>query len=163
MTALALRPLPRKGPAMTRKRRRIVLIGLGAAFLAAASALVGVGMRDSIVYFLSPSELLERAPGPDQRLRVGGLVEAGSIRRSAGGLAFRVTDGTASQPVTFEGVLPDLFREGQGAIVEGRLRGGVFVAEEVLAKHDETYMPREVAEALKAQGVFRPTGAAGDR
>lgn len=141
---------------MTRKKRRMVLIGIGAAFLTSASLLVGVGMRDTIVFFFSPSELAERMPGPEQRLRVGGLVVEGSVVRGRGEtVEFAVTDGALSQRIAFAGVLPDLFREGQGIIAEGRLTDGLFVAEEVLAKHDEQYMPREVAEALKAQGHFR--------
>lgn len=145
---------------MTRKKRRIVLIGIGAAFLVSASALVGVGMRDSIVFFFSPTEMVARAPGPEQRLRVGGLVVDGSVERLAGGsVAFQVTDGANDQRIVFAGILPDLFREGQGIIAEGRLIEGVFEAEEVLAKHDEQYMPKEVAEALKAQGHFRVDGA----
>ncbi len=142
--------------AMTRKKRRIMLIGIGAFFLLSASALVGVGMRDTIVFFFSPTEMREKAPGPDRRLRVGGLVEEGSVVRGQGEtVRFTVTDGATSMDVAFAGVLPDLFREGQGVIAEGYLREGVFVADEVLAKHDETYMPREVADALKAQGHFR--------
>ena len=145
--------------AMTRKKRRIVLIGIGAAFLAAASLLVGVGMRDSIVFFFSPSEMAERQPGPDERLCVGGLVVEGSVGETAdGGVVFRVTDGAMEQEIAFSGILPDLFREGQGIIAEGRLENGVFVAEEVLAKHDEKYMPKEIAETLKEQGHFKPTG-----
>ncbi|SES90168.1 cytochrome c maturation protein CcmE [Oceanicella actignis] len=142
--------------AMTRKKRRIALIAAGMAALAAAATLVGVGMRDSIVFFFSPAEMIARAPGPDQRLRVGGLVEVGSVERGQGEtVSFVVTDGAASLPVRFKGVLPDLFSEGQGVVAEGRLVNGVFVADEVLAKHDETYMPREVADALKKQGVYR--------
>ncbi|MEC9434311.1 MAG: cytochrome c maturation protein CcmE [Pseudomonadota bacterium] len=142
--------------AMTRKKRRIVLIGIGAAFLASASLLVGVGMRDSIVFFLSPTEIAERAPGPEQRLRVGGLVVEGSIAPvDGGGVRFALTDGAAEQAVEFAGILPDLFAEGQGAIAEGRMVDGLFVASEVLAKHDEKYMPREVEAALKEQGVYR--------
>jgi len=145
--------------AMTRKKRRIILIGIGAVFLLSASVLVGVGMRDSIVFFFSPTEMAERAPGPEQRLRVGGLVVEGSVERLAGGeVAFAVTDGTTDQRIVFAGVLPDLFREGQGIVAEGRLVEAVFEADEVLAKHDEQYMPKEVAEALKAQGHFRPEG-----
>jgi len=144
---------------MTRKKRRVALIGIGAGFLVAASLLVGVGMRDSIVFFFSPSEMIARAPGPQERLRIGGLVVEGSVNRDGeGGVSFEVTDGAVSQRIAFAGILPDLFREGQGIIAEGRLRDGVFVASEVLAKHDEQYMPREVAEALKAQGHFRETG-----
>ncbi len=142
--------------AMTRKKRRIMLIGIGAAFLVSAAVLVGVGMRDTIVFFFSPTEMAERAPGPDQRLRVGGLVEEGSVIRGQGEtVRFSVTDGATSMEIAFTGVLPDLFREGQGIIAEGHLRENVFVADEVLAKHDETYMPREVADALKEQGHFR--------
>lgn len=145
---------------MTRKKRRMVLVGIGAAFLASASVLVGVGMRDSIVFFFSPTEMIERAPGPEQRLRVGGLVVEGSVERLEGGsVAFAVTDGATDQRIVFAGILPDLFREGQGIIAEGRLIDRVFEAEEVLAKHDEQYMPKEVAEALKAQGHFRVEGA----
>lgn len=141
---------------MTRKKRRIALIGIGAAFLVSASVLVGVGMRDSIVFFFSPTEMLERSPGPNERLRVGGLVVEGSVERLEGGsVAFQVTDGAADQRIVFAGILPDLFREGQGIVAEGRLIEGVFEAEEVLAKHDEQYMPKEVAEALKKQGHFR--------
>lgn len=142
--------------AMTRKKRRILLIGIGAFFLVSASVLVGVGMRDTIVFFLSPTEIAERQPGPEQRLRVGGLVVEGSVVRGEGEtVAFEVTDGAATQRIAFAGVLPDLFREGQGIIAEGRLRDGLFEADEVLAKHDEQYMPKEVADALKKQGVYR--------
>ena len=146
---------------MTRKKRRVVLIGIGAAFLASASVLVGVGMRDSIVFFFSPTEMVERAPGPEQRLRVGGLVVEGSVEKLDDGVvAFEVTDGAADQRIVFAGILPDLFREGQGIVAEGRLIQGVFEAEEVLAKHDEQYMPKEVAEALKKQGHFQPGAGA---
>lgn len=147
--------------AMTRKKRRIVLIGIGAFFIAAASLLVGVGMRDSIVFFFSPSEMAEKSPGPDERLRVGGLVvEDSVVKEPDGAVRFTVTDGAMDQEIRFGGILPDLFREGQGIIAEGRLRDGVFVADEVLAKHDEQYMPKEIAETLKEQGHFRgPEGA----
>ena len=146
---------------MTRKKRRVVLIGIGAAFLVSASVLVGVGMRDSIVFFFSPTEMVERAPGPEQRLRVGGLVVEGSVEKLDDGVvAFEVTDGAADQRIVFAGILPDLFREGQGIVAEGRLIQGVFEAEEVLAKHDEQYMPKEVAEALKKQGHFQPGAGA---
>ena len=148
--------------AMTRKKRRIMLIGIGAAFLLSASVLVGVGMRDSIVFFFSPTEIAEKSPAPGERLRVGGLVVEGSVTRGDGEVVrFDVTDGGATQRIEFAGVLPDLFREGQGIIAEGTLnRAGVFVASEVLAKHDEKKMPKEVADALKEQGVFKPDGTA---
>ncbi|MFT4792529.1 MAG: cytochrome c-type biogenesis protein CcmE [Paracoccaceae bacterium] len=148
--------------AMTRKKRRIMLIGIGAAFLLSATVLVGVGMRDSIVFFFSPSEIIAKSPAPGERLRVGGLVVEGSVVRGDGEVVrFDVTDGGATQQIAFAGVLPDLFREGQGIIAEGALnREGVFVASEVLAKHDEKYMPKEIADALKEQGVFKPDGTA---
>jgi cytochrome c-type biogenesis protein CcmE len=149
---------------MTRKKRRIMLIGIGAAFLASASVLVGVGMKDSIAFFLSPTQIVERSPAPGDRLRVGGLVVEGSVVRGNGEVVrFDVTDGGANQRIEFAGLLPDLFREGQGIIAEGTLnRAGVFVASEVLAKHDEKYMPKEIADALKAQGVFKPDGTLKD-
>lgn len=148
--------------AMTRKKRRIMLIGIGAAFLISASVLVGVGMKDSIVFFKSPSEIAAQSPAPGERLRVGGLVVEGTVSRGDGEVVrFDVTDGGATQRIEFAGVLPDLFREGQGIIAEGALnREGVFVANEVLAKHDEKYMPKEIADALKEQGVFKPDGTA---
>lgn len=149
---------------MTRKKRRILLICIGAAFLLSASVLVGVGMKDSIAFFLSPTQIVERSPAPGDRLRVGGLVVEGSVVRGDGEVVrFDVTDGGATQRIEFAGLLPDLFREGQGIIAEGTLdREGVFVASEVLAKHDEKYMPKEVADALKAQGVYKPDGSPKD-
>ena len=148
--------------AMSRKKKRIYLIGIGAALLVSASVMVGVGMRDSIVYFFSPSEIAQKHPGPAQRLRVGGLVVKGSlVKDSDGSVMFTVTDGEMSQKVHFAGVLPDLFREGQGIIAEGHLRSGLFVADQVLAKHDEKYMPKEIAETLKQRGEFRPASPDG--
>ncbi len=143
-----------------RKRTRIRLIVIGALALSAAVVLAGMAFRDSIVFFFGPSELIEKAAtgeaGPDRRLRLGGLVEVGSVKNADDGVVlFTVTDGAASVPVRFDGVLPDLFREGQGIVAEGRYRDGAFTAETVLAKHDENYMPPEVAKALKEQGHFR--------
>lgn len=139
-----------------RKRRRIQLVVIGAAMLAAATALVGYAMRDGIEFFRSPSQLAEHPPRADERFRLGGLVEQGSVVRGDGSeVRFTVTDGGASLPVVFAGILPDLFREGQGVITTGRLEGEVFVASEVLARHDESYMPKEVADALKEQGFLR--------
>lgn len=143
-----------------RKRTRIRLIIIGALALAAAVVLAGMAFRDSIVFFFGPTELIEKAAtgeaGPDRRLRLGGLVEEGSVDHVSNGVVtFTVTDGGASVPVRFDGVLPDLFREGQGIVAEGRYRDGTFTAETVLAKHDENYMPPEVAEALKEQGTYR--------
>jgi cytochrome c-type biogenesis protein CcmE len=108
------------------------------------------------VFFFSPSEVLEKAIGPDQRLRIGGLVAVGSLVRGEGAtITFDVTDNAETIPATFTGVLPDLFREGQGVIAEGYLRDGVFEADEILAKHDENYMPKEVADALKEKGLYK--------
>lgn len=151
-----------------KKRRRIQLVSVGAVLLALATGVVGYAMRDGIEFFRSPSQIAEDPPRAGERFRLGGLVEEGSVTRGRGEeVRFTVTDGGAVTPVVFSGVLPDLFREGQGVVTTGRLEDGVFVATEVLARHDESYMPAEVADALKEQGVFRygggvnPEGAAG--
>ena len=139
-----------------KKRRRIQLVIVGAALLAAATALVGYAMRDGIEFFRSPSQLAERSAARRRAVppRRAGRRRARS-RATGGEVRFTVTDGGASLPVVFAGIPPDLFREGQGVIATGRLEGGVFVASEILAKHDESYMPKEVADALKEQGLFR--------
>jgi cytochrome c-type biogenesis protein CcmE len=139
---------------MTRKQKRLAVIGGGLGVLALAAALVLSALRDTIVFFYSPSEIAEMNISPDTRIRLGGLVEDGSVDRGSGKtVRFRVTDTAKTLAVVYTGVLPDLFREGQGVVVEGRLDGqGQFEADTVLAKHDETYMPREVADALKKQG-----------
>ena len=141
----------------TRKQRRLVLIGGALAVLAAAIALMLSAFRDSIVFFNSPSDVLERHVGPGTRIRLGGLVKNGSVVRSDGlQVRFDVTDGKAEIPVAYHGVLPDLFREGQGVVAEGKLDGsGTFDADTILAKHDETYMPKEVADALKKSGHWK--------
>ena len=139
-----------------KKRRRIQLVIIGAFMLAVATALVGFAMRDGIEFFRSPSQLVDNPPRQNERFRLGGLVEDGSVQRGDGEVVrFVVTDGGASQVVAFSGILPDLFREGQGVITSGTMEDGVFVATEVLARHDESYMPEEVADALKEQGLFR--------
>jgi len=143
---------------MTRKKRRLIVIGSGMVMLFAAAALVLNAFQDSLVFFRSPSDLAEKQQPLGRAFRLGGLVEEGSVTRQGDGLTvdFRVTDLAHSVPVTYRGILPDLFREGQGVVAEGRLRDdGVFVANEVLAKHDENYMPPEVAEALKKSGQWR--------
>jgi len=142
---------------MTRKQRRGILIGTCLAVLGVAVGLVLFAMRDSIVFFYSPSEVAKMQIAPGQRFRLGGLVETGSVVRGEGTtICFTVTDRASTLPVTFTGVLPDLFREGQGVVTEGTLEpDGVFHADNVLAKHDENYMPPEVAKKLKAQGVWR--------
>ena len=146
---------------MTRKQRRGILIGTCLTVLAVAVGLVLFAMRDSIVFFYSPSDVAAMEIGPGTRFRLGGLVETGSVVRSEGTtVSFTVTDRTKTLPVIYTGVLPDLFREGQGVVAEGMLEpGGVFRADYVLAKHDENYMPPEVAKKLKAQGVWRGDGA----
>jgi cytochrome c-type biogenesis protein CcmE len=138
---------------MKRKHRRLVAVLVGLTALAGATALVLTAFQDNIMLFYSPSDLAEA-----RSFRLGGLVEEGSVRQMNGGptVEFRITDLAESVPVTYTGILPDLFREGQGVVAEGVLNGaGVFEAREVLAKHDETYMPPEVAEALKAAGQWQ--------
>ncbi len=142
---------------MTRKQRRSVLIGVCLAVLGLAVGLVMFALEDSIVFFYSPSDVVEKKIKPGQRIRLGGLVEEGSVKRGENTtVEFSVTDTAKTISVMYTGVLPDLFREGQGVVTEGRLGiDGVFVADSVLAKHDENYMPPEVAEALKKQGVWQ--------
>jgi cytochrome c-type biogenesis protein CcmE len=147
---------------MTRRGRRLAMIGAAGVVLAVAVGLVLVALRDQIVFFYSPSEIVEKALPPGTRMRLGGLVADGSVvRGDDGSVRFAVTDTQATTAVVFRGILPDLFREGQGVVVEGVLdAGGVFAADNVLAKHDENYMPREVADALKARGVWKEGEAA---
>ena len=142
---------------MTRKQRRGVMIGGGVGILAIAAALVLFALRDTIVFFYTPSDVAEKKVTIGQRFRLGGLVAEGSVRRGQGtNVEFAVTDTKNTLKVTFVGVLPDLFREKQGVVTEGRLiAAGLFKADSVLAKHDETYMPPEVAKALKEQGVWQ--------
>ncbi len=144
-----------------KKKRRIQVIALAAVALAASTALIGYAMKDGINFFRTPTQVAETPPSPTEVFRIGGLVEDGSITRGQGEtVTFRVTDTNATIPVSFTGVLPDLFGEGQGMVGTGRYVDGVFQATEILAKHDETYMPKEVVDALKAQGVFVDPNAA---
>jgi cytochrome c-type biogenesis protein CcmE len=148
---------------MTRKQQRMGVLALGMAALAGATALVLVAFNDNLVFFYSPSELKTKSIAADRRVRIGGMVEAHSLSRAADGrsASFRITDGASTVAVTYQGLLPDLFREGQGAVAEGRVRpDGSFVASSVLAKHDENYMPREVVDALKKSGRWREGGDA---
>ncbi len=137
------------------------MIGGGVLVLALAAILVLFAMRDSIVFFYTPSDLTEQQLAKDQRFRLGGLVADGSIKRGDGTkVRFQVTDTIKTVPVVYDGILPDLFREGQGVVAEGRLdQTGVFQADSVLAKHDENYMPPEVAKSLKEKGVKLGKGA----
>ena len=142
---------------MTRRQRRLVLIGSGLGVLALAVALMLSALRDSVVFFNSPSDVAAKHVVPGTRIRLGGLVRSGSLVRGDNlKIRFEVTDGERQIPVTYQGVLPDLFREGQGVVAEGALdNSGVFNADTILAKHDETYMPKEVAEALKKSGHWK--------
>jgi cytochrome c-type biogenesis protein CcmE len=142
---------------MTRKRRRLVILVLFLLGLGTATALSLLAFQDSLVFFFSPSDLAQRQVPADRAIRVGGLVEPGSVARGpATEIRFRITDGTTQLAVTYSGILPDLFREGQGVVASGRLApDGTFRASEILAKHDETYMPREVADALRRSGHWR--------
>ncbi len=146
---------------MTRKQRRGILIGTGVAILSLAALLVMFAFRDSIVFFYTPSDVKAEKVAPGQRFRLGGLVAEGSVRRGEGTFVeFGVTDTLADIKVAYEGILPDLFREGQGVVTEGKIGpDGRFVADTVLAKHDENYMPPEVAKSLEAKGVKLGQGA----
>lgn len=143
---------PRRG--LTRKQRRMILIAVCGVVLVAAVALILIALSSRIVFFNSPSDILANPPAPEQRIRLGGLVAENTWETPAAGIVhFSVTDGAATVPVIFRGTVPDLFREGQGVVTEGTLGpDGVFMADTVLAKHDEAYMPAEVVDALKAEG-----------
>ena len=142
---------------MKRKNKRLSLLFAGMLALAGAVALILMAFEDNIVFFYSPTEIVQKQPRSEQRLRLGGLVEAGSVVRANGGpvVTFNVTDLTTSVSISFKGILPDLFKEGQGIVAQGNYRDGRFFAEEVLAKHDEQYMPKEIAEALKKSGKWK--------
>lgn len=146
---------------MTRKQRRATFIVVALAILGIAAGLVLYALSDSVTFFYSPSDVVERGVEPGERIRLGGLVETGSLeKRGDATVAFNVTDFVETIPVTHRGVLPDLFREGQGVVAEGTLQpDGTFVADKVLAKHDENYMPPEVADALKKTGNWQGEGA----
>lgn len=145
---------------MTKARRRLWITATAGALLIVAAALAFTAMRDAMVFFYSPTMVAENPPEPGQRVRVGGLVVAGTVERpSSGGANFTVTDGNAEIRILFAGALPDLFREGQGIVAEGAFDEELrFTAANVLAKHDETYMPREVVDTLKATGVYQEPG-----
>lgn len=142
-----------------KKRRRVQVILVTVVALVMATGLIGYGMRDGINFFRAPSQIIAEPPSPNEVFRIGGLVEEGSIVRGQGTtVKFLVTDGGATVPVVFSGVLPDLFSENQGMVGTGRYVNGVFEASEILAKHDEEYMPAEVVDALKEQGVYQDPG-----
>ncbi len=138
-----------------RKQRRIQVLVLIAVALVGSTALIGYAMRDGINFFRSPSQVVETPPPPEEVFRIGGLVETGTLVRGTGEtVEFRVTDGGASVAVRYTGVLPDLFGENEGMVGTGRYVNGIFEATEILARHDESYMPAEVIDALKEQGVY---------
>jgi len=148
--------------AMTRKRRRLYFIGLALLGVFAGTGLMLAAFQDNLVFFFSPAELAAKPPAPTQRIRMGGLVEPGSVVKDGKDISFAITDGAHSLPVRYTGLLPDLFKEGTGVVVEGRLGDDkVFAANEVLAKHDENYMPKDVADALKKSGRWQETTGQG--
>jgi len=152
---------PRRTPASMRKRRRLYIVLTGLTMLGIAAALVLTALEDNIVFFRSATDVQTKGVSPGQHFRMGGLVKEGSVSKAENGLVtnFEVTDLDQTVKVSYRGILPDLFREGQGVVTEGALRpDGVFVAREVLAKHDENYMPPEVAEALKKSGKWKHAG-----
>ena len=150
------------GPIMSRKRLRLYLVLASLVVLGIAAALVLRALKDEVVFFRSPSEIAKERPAEGQRLRLGGLVEAGSVAKDGEIVTFLVSDLTNTVKVSYRGLLPDLFREGQGVVIQGAFdAGGLFVASEVLAKHDETYMPPEVAKALKESGRWKETEGKG--
>ncbi|WP_341989986.1 cytochrome c maturation protein CcmE [Azorhizobium sp. AG788] len=141
---------------MTRKSRRLVLIGAGLSVLALAAGLILTALNDTIVFFRTPTEIAQKQIAPGGRVRLGGLVEPGSVEKTGAAVRFAVTDGNHQVIVAYRGLLPDLFREGQGVVAEGVLQmDGTVSADSVLAKHDERYMPREVADALKKSGHWK--------
>ena len=142
---------------MTPKRRRLTMVGLGLLMVATATTLALNAFEDTLVFFYSPTDLIDTKTNPKKQIRVGGLVEEKSLLKSNDGLSvsFTITDLDNSLPVIFKGALPDLFREGQGVVAEGYLVDGLFQAKHVLAKHDENYMPKEVADSLKKSGKWK--------
>lgn len=144
---------------MTRKQRRLTLIGVAGLVLVAAAGLVLYALSDKIVFFNSPTDIVTRDVQPGQRVRLGGMVADGSLVKGADGdVRFTVTDGQNEIKVAYRGILPDLFREGQGVVTEGTLQAdGIFAADTVLAKHDERYMPRELVDELKKEGRWQET------
>ena len=143
---------------MTRKQKRLTIIAGGMSFILAAVLLVMFAFSQSVAYFYMPADLAEAEVSPGTRIRLGGLVAEGSVKRGEGStVTFSVTDGSGTVPVSYTGILPDLFREGQGVVTEGAFEAATrsFIADTVLAKHDENYMPKEVADRLKEQGVWQ--------
>lgn len=146
-----------------RKKGRIQLLAVSAILLIIASVLIGYGFREGISYFRNPTQVLADLPEPEETFRVGGLVQPNSIQKNTdGSIGFEIGDLESSIRVVYTGILPDLFTEGQGAIALGNYVNGIFEATEILAKHDEKYMPKEIADTLKEQGLFKPSGETSD-
>jgi len=143
---------------MKPKHQRLALLAFGIVALGLAVGATLMALRENMVFFLSPTELSAKQVEPTQRMRIGGLVQDGSVVKNGSDVRFVVTDGAQSINVTYRGILPDLFREGQGVVAEGTFQNGIFTAREVLAKHDENYMPPEVVEALKKSGEWQRAG-----
>jgi cytochrome c-type biogenesis protein CcmE len=143
---------------MKPKHQRLALLAFGIVALGLAVGATLMALRENMVFFLSPTELAAKQVEPTQRMRIGGLVQDGSVVKNGSDVHFVVTDGAQSINVTYRGILPDLFREGQGVVAEGTFQNGIFTAREVLAKHDENYMPPEVVEALKKSGEWQRAG-----
>lgn len=143
--------------ALTRKQKRLTLIAAAGLVLAIAAGLILFALSDKIVFFYTPSDMTKQGISAGTRVRIGGLIEFGSVKRDAAmNVEFRVTDTEKALTVQYKGLLPDLFREGQGVVAEGVYQGGdMVVADTVLAKHDENYMPKDVADALKKKGVWQ--------
>ena len=147
---------------MKRKHKRLTFVMIGVSLVGVAVGLVLFALGDGVSLFHSPTDIVVKKPGPEQRVRLGGLVEEGSVLREEGSavVQFKVTDLEHSVQVVYKGLLPDLFREGQGIVTTGKVVDGTLVAEEVLAKHDENYMPPEAVEALKQSGQWKPDDGA---
>jgi len=144
-----------------KKKRRVQILLVAALALAGSTALIGYAMRDGINFFRSPAQIIAEPPAEGEVFRIGGLVETGTLLRGQGeAITFKVTDTAESIPVSYTGILPDLFEEGKGVVATGQMVAGTFVASEILAKHDESYMPKEVVDALKEQGVYQPDAGA---
>ena len=146
---------------MKRKHKRLTFVVIALCLFSTAAGLILMALEDNIIFFYSPTDLINKSPGPEQRLRLGGLVAEKSLRKIGNAvITFKVTDNTKTINVRYQGILPDLFREGQGVVTQGYYKSGVFEADEVLAKHDENYMPAEVADALKKSGQWQGSGKA---
>ena len=146
---------------MKRKHKRLTFTVVTLSLLGAATGLILTALEDNIIFFYSPTDLIEKNPDPSQRLRLGGLVAEKSVQKPGDAIIlFKVKDAAKTVNVHYKGILPDLFREGQGVIAQGRFKSGIFEAEEELAKHDENYMPAEVADAIKKSGQWQGNGKA---